>query len=180
MDCHLPPEATEFAWPAPLMTAAEVAAVLRVTPKTVRRHIRRGSLGAIRLEGAGPYRVRREDAQRWAEQQVVEPDLGALAVDRYVARRMPVPAAPNGDTRSQAPDRPGGAVRRGGSRTCARSRRGAPPPRRLRVCQPPGRWTGPDGRRRNPSFDEFEVAVESVTSSTAAPCSSPTARPRGG
>jgi hypothetical protein len=60
----------------------------------VRQHIRRGSLRAIRLDGTGPYRVRREDAQRWAE-QVVEPDLGALAVDRYVARRVPVTAAPS-------------------------------------------------------------------------------------
>jgi excisionase family DNA binding protein len=36
------------------MTAAEVAAVLRVTPKSVREHIRRGNLRALRLNGTGP------------------------------------------------------------------------------------------------------------------------------
>ena len=71
-------------WPAPLMTASEVAAVLRVTPKTVREHIRRGRLRALRIDGTGPYRVRDVDAQAWAQAQLVDPDVGALAVDRYV------------------------------------------------------------------------------------------------
>lgn len=71
-------------WPSPLMTAAEVAAVLRITPKTVREHIRRGRLRALRIDGTGPYRVRDVDAQAWAQAQLVEPDLGALAVDRFV------------------------------------------------------------------------------------------------
>lgn len=71
-------------WPAPLMTASEVATVLRVTPKTVREHIRRGRLRALRIDGTGPYRVRDVDAQAWAEAQLVAPDAGALAVDRYV------------------------------------------------------------------------------------------------
>ncbi|QEC50454.1 helix-turn-helix domain-containing protein [Baekduia soli] len=73
-------------WPAPLMTATEVAAVLRITAKTVRQHIRRGKLRAIQLDGGrGSYRVSAEDAQAWAEAQLVQPDAGALAVDRLVA-----------------------------------------------------------------------------------------------
>jgi excisionase family DNA binding protein len=77
-------EPPQLEWPSPLMTAAEVAAVLRITPKTVRQHIRRGRLRAIRIDGTGPYRVRAADAQAWAESQLVEPDAGALAVDRWV------------------------------------------------------------------------------------------------
>lgn len=77
-------EAPKLEWPSPLMTAAEVAAVLRITPKTVREHIRRGRLRALRIDGTGPYRVPAGAAQEWAERQLVEPDLGALAVDRYV------------------------------------------------------------------------------------------------
>ena len=84
MDLALTPEPVEFDWPAPVMTVAEVAAVVRVTPKTVRQHIRRGLLRALQLDGTGPYRVRAQDAQRWAEQQLVRPDAGALAVDRYL------------------------------------------------------------------------------------------------
>ncbi|HEX8122729.1 MAG TPA: helix-turn-helix domain-containing protein [Solirubrobacteraceae bacterium] len=71
------------------MTAAEVAAVLRLTPKTVRLHIRRGSLRALRIDGTGPYRVRAEDAQRWAERQVTDVG-GTQAVDRYARDRMQV------------------------------------------------------------------------------------------
>ena len=74
----------QLAWPSPLMTAAEVAAVLRVTPKTVRQHIRRGRLRAIQINGSGPYRVHAVDAQAWAAAQLVQPDGGALAVDRWV------------------------------------------------------------------------------------------------
>lgn len=85
MQDRLPaPDPPLLAWPAPLMTASEVAAVLRVTPKTVREHIRRGRLRALRIDGTGPYRVRDVDAQAWAEAQLVPPDIGALAVDRYV------------------------------------------------------------------------------------------------
>ena len=86
MGLSLTPETMQFDWPAPVMTVAEVAAVVRLTPKTVRQHIRRGLLRAIQFDGAGPYRVRAEDAQRWADRQLVEPDDGALAVDRYVRR----------------------------------------------------------------------------------------------
>jgi excisionase family DNA binding protein len=87
VDCHLPAEPIELDWPAPLMTAAEVAAVLRVTPKSVREHIRRGNLRALRLNGTGSYRVRARDAQAWAQSQLARPDQSALAVDRYIERR---------------------------------------------------------------------------------------------
>ncbi len=83
----LVPEPLELDWPAPVMTVTEVAAVVRVTPKTVRQHIRRGLLRAMQLDGNGPYRVRAEDAQRWADSQLVQPDAGALAVDRYLRAR---------------------------------------------------------------------------------------------
>lgn len=85
MDSEVPTVTCEpLAWPAEVMTAAEVAAVLRITPKTVREHIRRGRLRAMRIDGAGPYRVRAVDAQEWADGLLVAPDAGALAVDRYV------------------------------------------------------------------------------------------------
>ena len=84
MQQQLPLDAPRLEWPSALMTAAEVAAVLRITPKTVRQHIRRGRLRAIRIDGSGPYRVRAADAQAWAESQLVEPDGGGLAVDRWV------------------------------------------------------------------------------------------------
>lgn len=87
MDNPLTESPPQLDWPAPLMTAAEVAAVLRVTPKTVRQHIRRGSLRALRIDGTGPYRVRAEDAQRWAERQTAEPAGGTQAVDRYARER---------------------------------------------------------------------------------------------
>jgi RHS repeat-associated protein/excisionase family DNA binding protein len=48
-------DAPQLDWPSQLMTAAEVAAVLRITPKTVREHIRRGRLRALRIDGTGPY-----------------------------------------------------------------------------------------------------------------------------
>ena len=84
-------DAPHFAWPAEMMTCAEVAQVVRMTPKTVRLHIRRGRLRAVQFDG-GPYRVRAEDAQRWIEAQLVEPDAGALAVDRHIARLGDEPA----------------------------------------------------------------------------------------
>ena len=79
-----------FPWPDDVMTVAQVAAAVRMTPKTVRLHIRRGRLRAVRFEG-GPYRVRRDDAQRWIDAQLVAPDAGALAVDRHIARTQPEP-----------------------------------------------------------------------------------------
>lgn len=86
MDSQLPiADPQQLAWPADVMTAAEVAAVLRITAKTVREHIRRGKLRAMRIDGTGPYRVRAVDAQQWADGQLVAPDAGALAVDRYLA-----------------------------------------------------------------------------------------------
>jgi excisionase family DNA binding protein len=78
-------EPAEFPWPEEIMTVAQVAAVVKMTPKTVRLHIRRGRLRAVQFED-GPYRVRREDAQSWIEAQLVVPDAGALAVDRHIAR----------------------------------------------------------------------------------------------
>ena len=86
MDSQLPIADSEpLAWPADVMTAAEVAAVLRITAKTVREHIRRGRLRAMRIDANGPYRVRAVDAQEWADALLVAPDAGALAVDRYLA-----------------------------------------------------------------------------------------------
>ena len=79
-----------FPWPDDVMTVAQVAAAVRMTPKTIRVHIRRGRLRAVQFEG-GPYRVRRDDAQRWIEAQLVEPGAGALAVDRHIARTKPEP-----------------------------------------------------------------------------------------
>ncbi|HEX8082680.1 MAG TPA: helix-turn-helix domain-containing protein [Solirubrobacteraceae bacterium] len=87
MDNPLTEPPSQLDWPAPLMTAAEVAAVLRITPKTVRQHIRRGSLRALRIDGTGPYRVRAEDAQRWAERRVTDV-AGTHAVDRYARGRL--------------------------------------------------------------------------------------------
>ena len=61
---------------------------MRVTPQMVRDHIRRGALRAWRLGGNGSYRIRIEDAQRWADAQLAQPDTAAMAVDRYVRRRL--------------------------------------------------------------------------------------------
>ena len=82
-----PIEPIELDWPAALMTAAEVAAVLRITPKAVRDHIRRGNLRALQFNGSGPYRVRAQDAQAWVERQLAVVDRGVLAVDRYIEHR---------------------------------------------------------------------------------------------
>jgi excisionase family DNA binding protein len=81
-------DAPQFPWPEDVMTVAQVAATVRMTPKTVRVHIRRGRLRAVQFD-VGPYRVRAEDAQRWIEAQLVAPDAGALAVDRHIARSAP-------------------------------------------------------------------------------------------
>lgn len=90
MALPLTDESLHFPWPDEVMTVAQVAEAVRMTPKTVRLHIRRGKLRAVRFDG-GPYRVRREDAQRWIEAQLVAPDAGALAVDRHIARNLPEP-----------------------------------------------------------------------------------------
>ncbi len=99
------PEPLELDWPAPVMTVTEVAAVVRVTPKTVRQHIRRGLLRAMQLDESGPYRVRAQDAQRWAESQLVQPDAGALAVDRYLRARSEPTVAPVTHARRRRPRR---------------------------------------------------------------------------
>lgn len=49
--------------PDPLLTAAEVAALFRVTPKTVRRWARAGKLAAVRTLG-GHRRYRASDVRR--------------------------------------------------------------------------------------------------------------------
>lgn len=49
--------------PDPLMTAAEVAALFRVTPKTVRRWARAGKLATVRTLG-GHRRYRASDVRR--------------------------------------------------------------------------------------------------------------------
>jgi excisionase family DNA binding protein len=105
---ELPEEPLDLRWPADLMTAAEVAGVMRVTPKMVRDHIRRGALRALRLGANGPYRIRIEDAQRWAEAQLAQPDDAALAVDRYLRRRLV--QAPATDSAPRRRRRAGGLV----------------------------------------------------------------------
>jgi excisionase family DNA binding protein len=94
MDNPLAAPLPQLDWPAPLMTPAEVAAVLRVTPKSVRQHSRRGSLRALRIDGAGPYRVRAEDAQRWADGMVAAATGGTQAVDRYARQQAAQVAEP--------------------------------------------------------------------------------------
>ena len=101
MDNPLAHPLPQLDWPAPLMTAAEVAVVLRITPKTVRQHIRRGSLRALRVGGTGPYRVSAEDAQRWAERQAADVG-GTQAVDRYARDRMQIATAPSARRRRPA------------------------------------------------------------------------------
>jgi excisionase family DNA binding protein len=88
MDNPLADPPPQLDWPASLMIAAEVAGVLRITPKTVRQHIRRGSLRALRIDGAGPYRVRAEDAQQWAERPTADTAGGTQLVDRYAREQM--------------------------------------------------------------------------------------------
>ncbi len=90
MALPLTDDSLHFPWPDEVMTVAQVAHAVRMTPKTVRVHIRRGALRAVQFDG-GPYRVRRADAQRWIEAQLVEPDAGALAVDRHIALSHPEP-----------------------------------------------------------------------------------------
>jgi excisionase family DNA binding protein len=92
-------------WPAPLMTVAEVAAVLRVTPKTIRVHIRRGTLRALRLDGGGPYRVRAEDAQAWADRQFAATDGGTRAVDRFAREQAARLASSSGTGRRRRTQR---------------------------------------------------------------------------
>ena len=103
----------EFAWPADLMTARQVADTVLLTPKTVRQHIRRGHLRAIQLD-TGPYRVRAVDAQRWVDEQLVTPDDGALALDRYLRRDGAV-AVPDSGRRLPTTLDEFGARRRGRS-----------------------------------------------------------------
>jgi len=102
------PEPLELDWPARVMTVTEVAGVVRVTPKTVRQHIRRGLLRAMQLDDNGPYRVRAEDAQRSAESQLVQPDAGALAVDRYLRARGEPSVEAVGSGRRRRPGRVAG------------------------------------------------------------------------
>lgn len=106
------PEPLTLDWPAPVMTVSEVAHVVRVTSKTVRQHIRRGHLRAIQLD-SGPYRVRVADAQRWVDEQLVAPDAGALAIDRYLRRDDAAIAVPANGRRQPTIVDEFGARRRG-------------------------------------------------------------------
>jgi excisionase family DNA binding protein len=56
---------------AHLLTASEVADLLRVSSMTVYRLIRSGELPAVRVGRS--YRVRREDLDAYLESQVVDP-----------------------------------------------------------------------------------------------------------
>lgn len=65
----------------PLLTAAEVAAQLRVSTMTIYRLIRGGELPAVRV--GRNYRVRQEDLAAYLDAQVVDPvmiDLRGLDV----------------------------------------------------------------------------------------------------
>lgn len=55
--------------PQPLLSKADVAAILLVHPKTVEALIRRGELDAIKLSPAqqGRVRIRRESVDRYLE-----------------------------------------------------------------------------------------------------------------
>jgi excisionase family DNA binding protein len=55
-----------------LMTVAEVAAELRVDQETVRRWLRDGKLRGSNLKGAGGWRIRRAEVQRFLRER--EPD----------------------------------------------------------------------------------------------------------
>lgn len=62
-----------------LLTAAEVADLLRVSTMTIYRLVRRGELPAVRV--GRNYRVREDDLTRYLEGQVVDPadlDLGEV------------------------------------------------------------------------------------------------------
>jgi excisionase family DNA binding protein len=126
-------------WPAPLMTAAEVAAVLRITPNTVRLHIHRGSLRALRIDGSGPYRVRAEDVQEWAERQVEDARDGIAAVDRHAPDRA---QAQLGPTTSGGPGL--GMSRKPDMRSVEMRRRGRRDGTALVTYRV--RWTGPTAR----------------------------------
>jgi excisionase family DNA binding protein len=54
---------TETTFPE-LLTAKEVAAILRVTPDRVGQLARNGALRAIRIGDRGDYRFRAEDVER--------------------------------------------------------------------------------------------------------------------
>ncbi len=60
-----------------LLTAAEVAGLLRVSTMTIYRLIRRGELPAVRV--GRNYRVRSTDLDAYLEQQVVDPATVDLA-----------------------------------------------------------------------------------------------------
>lgn len=65
---------------AELLTAQEVADLLRVSTMTVYRLIRQGELPAVRVGRS--YRVRRPDLEAYLEDQVVDPaafDLSDVA-----------------------------------------------------------------------------------------------------
>lgn len=51
------------------LTTEEVLGYLRVTPRTIYRLIRSGSLPAVRI--GGQWRFRRSDIDRWLEEQRV-------------------------------------------------------------------------------------------------------------
>lgn len=62
-----------------LLTAAEVADLLRVSTMTIYRLVRRGELPAVRV--GRNYRVRESDLNHYLEGQVVDPgelDLGEV------------------------------------------------------------------------------------------------------
>jgi excisionase family DNA binding protein len=80
-------ELPEYSWPADLMTVSQVAAMVLLTPKTVRQHIRGGHLRAVRRHARGGYRVRREDAQAWAAAHVVRAERKGKSIDQLVAAR---------------------------------------------------------------------------------------------
>ena len=73
-------------WPADLMTATQVAQTVQLTAKTVRTHIRRGQLRAVRFGTRGGYRIRAEDAQAWVAQHLVVA-AESESIDALVARR---------------------------------------------------------------------------------------------
>jgi excisionase family DNA binding protein len=77
-------ELPAFDWPSDVMTVAEVSAAVRLTPKTVRQHIRAGRLRSVRF--GSRYRVHRADAQAWVETHIVKHDE-RLSIDQVIARR---------------------------------------------------------------------------------------------
>ena len=75
----------QFAWPAELMTVRQVADTVLLTPKTVRQHIREGSLRAVRFGERSGYRVTAADAQAWVAAHVVVQAQRA-SVDQLIRR----------------------------------------------------------------------------------------------